>query len=72
MNCYQRATRMASEGDHPHHAALAQERLAELLLGLGRRSEASLALSQASTLYRRWGATGKADGLDQQLAARDH
>jgi hypothetical protein len=71
VGCYQRATRTATEASQPHHAALAQERLAELLLALGRRSEAKLVLSQASTLYRAWGATGKAEGLAQRLASRD-
>jgi len=53
---YQNAARRALEQEFPHHAALIQERDASLLESAGREVEAAVALAQAVTLYRSWGA----------------
>ena len=65
--CYEQAVQRARQQAFPHHAALAQERRASLLVGLRRESEAQAALEDAFTLYRDWGAEQKARLLKSGL-----
>ncbi len=56
---YERAAQRALEQRFPHHAALAHERRARMLLELRRETEASTALAHAIALYRDWGVEAK-------------
>jgi hypothetical protein len=60
---YEKVSRRAQQQDWPHHAALAQERLARMLVDLRRRTEANSAFNQAIHFYRDWGAAAKALAL---------
>ncbi|CAJ1939673.1 unnamed protein product, partial [Cylindrotheca closterium] len=57
---YQKAITLASEDGHLLHAALANERYAELLSDfLKQQQEASYRLNESIRLYKEWGAVGK-------------
>jgi hypothetical protein len=60
---YERAAQRARRQDFPHHAALAHERLAQLLTDLRRPIEAQTALARALALYEEWGAISKCNAL---------
>ncbi len=63
---YLDAVRRAARQEFPHHAAIAHERLARMLLGLQRRTEAARSLLAAGVLYRAWGARARAEHLDAE------
>jgi hypothetical protein len=60
---YDAAAQRALEQRFVHHAALAHERRASMLVGLRRETEASASLARAVALYREWGAEPKAQQL---------
>jgi hypothetical protein len=66
---YDKATHAAKEAEHLHHAALACERRGRMLATLRRETEAGAALRDAIALYARWGATPKAEALEQERRA---
>jgi hypothetical protein len=68
VTLYQAAAQSAITAGYRHHAALAQERRADLLRELGRGTEERAALLQAIALYKTWGATAKVGQL--QASAR--
>ncbi len=65
---YEQAARGALEQDYLHHAALAKERRASLLLDARRITESRDVLHQALQFYERWGATPKANLLREELS----
>jgi len=66
---YEQAARGALEQEFPHHAALARERRAALLVELHRTTEARRVLEQATELYERWGAVAKVAQLRARLSS---
>jgi hypothetical protein len=62
---YDKATARAQQQGYLHHAALACESRARMLLELRRETEAASTLAQAEKLYRQWGALAKARSLEQ-------
>jgi hypothetical protein len=62
------ATRAARQA-FPHHAALAHERHARLLVAMRRETEAAELLRRAIATYREWGALGKAELLRENRSA---
>ena len=67
---FEQAAREALDQQFVHHAALAHERRASLLLALRRETEAGAALQEAAALYRQWGATARAAQLEPEPQAR--
>jgi hypothetical protein len=65
---YQQAAQRALQQASPHHAALAHERHARMLLGLRRTTEGVAALQQAIAAYRQWGAAAKVAALEREVA----
>jgi len=68
LSVYVAGTNLAQTHEHRHHAALAHERRASLLLELGRATEARSALRQAMALYEEWGTPVKAKRIAHRLA----
>jgi hypothetical protein len=64
---YDAAAQRARAQDFPHHAALAHERRARMLLALHRGTEGLRALEDALLQYRVWGAEVKAQLLEREL-----
>jgi hypothetical protein len=62
---YESAAQRALTQEFPHHAALAYEARAQMLIDLRRETEAAAALAQASNLYREWGALPKSQELKE-------
>ncbi len=62
---YEQATTRAQQRGFLHHAALACESRARMLLELRRETEAAAVLTQAERLYRQWGALAKARSLEE-------
>jgi hypothetical protein len=60
---YEQCAQRAQHQEFIHHAALAHERRAQMLLELRRETEAASALREAIALYRDWGALPKAEEL---------
>jgi hypothetical protein len=65
---YAKGAGHAREHGHRHHAALAHERRAELLIAMGRKTEARTSLREAVALYAEWGATVKVASLASDLS----
>ena len=63
---YEEAARAAQRQDFVHHAALAHERLSQMLLEEGCQTEAAAALREAIGLYQVWGALPKAAALREE------
>ncbi len=64
---YEQCAREAIAREFIHHAALAKERHASLLLEVRRATDARDALRQALQLYERWGAAPKVVQLETQI-----
>jgi hypothetical protein len=62
---YESTAQRALVQEFPHHAALAHEAHAQMLIELRRETEAAAALAQASHLYREWGAIPKAQEIKE-------
>ena len=60
---YEQSAQRAQHQEFVHHAALAHERRAHMLLALRKETEAAAALKEASSLYRDWGALRKVEEL---------
>ncbi len=65
---YEQAARGALSQEFVHHAALAKERRAELLLRSRRATDARESLRQAIQLYENWGASPKVSVLQETHA----
>jgi histidine kinase len=65
---YERASQRAMEQEFVHHAALAHEQRALLLVHERRDTAASTAHALAVRLYKAWGATAKVAALDRDVA----
>ncbi len=63
---YEQAAQRALAQEFTHHAALAYESRAHMLLDRRRETEAAASLAQASNLYRDWGALPKAAALRER------
>jgi predicted ATPase len=62
---YDQAARRAEQQQYPHHAGLARERRAGLLIHLRQHSSAVLDLRRARTAYERWGCARKLAQMDE-------
>jgi hypothetical protein len=62
----EKAARRARGQGYVHHAALAEERRARMLIARKRWTDAAAALADASRTYRAWGALPKAEALAQE------
>jgi len=69
---YEKAARGALSQDFPHHAAIAKERRALLLIQLRRDTEGIRILQQAQGLYEAWGAVTKVELLKSYLREAEH
>ncbi len=58
-----RAIELATQTGYVHHAAILRERLADVLVRLGRTAEASVERELAAARYAEWGAVAKAQML---------
>ncbi len=63
---YLQAAEMAQQQDFIHHAALAHEHRARMLLRQRRETEGVAALREALPLYTSWGALAKVEALTQE------
>jgi hypothetical protein len=63
---YEQAAQRALAQEFTHHAALAYESRAQMLIELRRETEAAASLAQASSAYRDWGALAKASELRER------
>jgi hypothetical protein len=66
---YARGAKLAEERGFTHHAALAHERLAELLLAQRRELEADTHLRLAAEAYAAWGAGSKSAALLRRVGS---
>ncbi len=68
---YRDAAQRARSQEFPHHAALANERLALSFEAERRERDAAVALRDAVALYQAWGALAKAEELNARREALD-
>jgi len=63
---YEKSSQRAQLQNFPHHAALAHERRAHVLIDLRRMAEAEVGLFDAARSYREWGCRHKVEQLTQR------
>ncbi len=66
----ERAARRARQQEFPHHAAIAFERAADLLLSERRDTDAEAPIENARRLYASWGAASKLRAMTQEAHYR--
>ena len=66
---YEQAAQQAKKQGYPHHAALAHEQRARLLVELRRETSAVAAFKEAIRMYKTWGAKLKAEELENERRA---